>query len=249
MKYQKLVNSLHSIVKKLDYVDLFCMMGSVVAGTDTKESDIDFYVLLKDIKFKNDFIKQMSKVLESHGEQKHYFKYKNKRISIHIHSTKEIDAKVNNLFRNKDIFIENEWIARGYIMEAFPIYNPKKIFERYQEKIKHYPKKIKRQIIGEDLEFLKMSIHFLKRGIRSSYYFMDCLKDDLKAIYQILYALNDSYYLPFSKRVHNDLNYLKPGIKKELDYITIESNTQKKMKRKLELLEKIYNRLKKASSK
>ena len=249
MKYKKLMSNLYGVVSRLDYVELFCMMGSVAEGTDTKESDIDFYVLLKNLKYKSHFLSQVSSILKTYGEQKHYFVYNEKRISIHIHSTSEINAKINDLFRDKKTFLDNEWVARGYVIEAIPIYNPKNIFEKYQKKVSNYPQRIKKQIIKENLSFLGTSIHYLKRGIRSPYYLIECLGDELKAIYRIIYALNEEYYLVSAKRVHNDLKHLKPDIKSEMDFIVKETNTQPKMNKKLEFLQKIYNKLKRASSK
>ena len=65
------------VVAKLSYVDLFCFIGSRAAGTEEKDSDIDFYVLINKLSMKKNFLKAVSKVLDVYGEQDNYFKYKN----------------------------------------------------------------------------------------------------------------------------------------------------------------------------
>jgi len=245
MKYEILTKKLVHIVKELSFVDLFCMMGSVAAGTDQKESDIDFYVLLRDLNHKKEFIKKVNTILPPYGRRAHYFIYKKKRVSIHIHTTEEITVKVRHLFKDVPTFLENEWIARGYIFEAIPLYDPRGIFRKFQNKIGKYPTPLKKKIVRENLEELEWRVMMLHRGIRSAYQYYDFVNHILRVIYRIIYAQNERYYLAGSKRVHNDLLMLKPDIKKEMEYITIQPNTPRMMKKKVDFIEEIYKKLNK----
>lgn len=248
MKYHELAMEIEKRLSKLIFVEAIFINGSVIAGTETPNSDIDFTVLVKNRnKDTEKVVKVLSKFIpfDCIEHEVHHFNYEKKRVAFTILGTKDMNFISNKLFDSKDILLKFQNVVQHKIIEAKEVYDPKNFLGLYKARVSDYPEKIRKEVIKNTLkELSKIHKEWEDDGFRNSFNFVFNLPEVLEKICIVLYAKNKRFLmLPF-KRLHKDLKTLKPNLEKEMYFLVDRPNTKQNIEKKIKILSRIILKLK-----
>ncbi|MBW2981988.1 hypothetical protein KY343_03855 [Candidatus Woesearchaeota archaeon] len=252
-----LSNELVSLLKKIDYVDLFCFHGSRAAGRAAKDSDLDYYIL-----FRGNFKKRIPKLFDLIGKEtsldkKDYF-LKNdfvdfygthfvlqgKKVSIHFLEANSFEKYLKSLFKNEKMFNKYQPFVKGWIVEAIPLYDPKNLFIKFKKYVK-FDIKFQKEAINKKLNLIKLMLPYAEKEARKNLYiFYHNLNCIINLIIDILYLKNKSFQISYFKALKNDIKKFKPNIEKELLYLIEKPNKEKYLKNKISIIKRIVKKLK-----
>lgn len=256
-----LIKELKNFVRNVDYIDLFCLHGSRAAGRATKESDIDFYILFKGNA--NKIVPKLFHLIDKKTslDKKEYFlkirfadfygshfELNGKGVSIHFLETNVFERKLKSLFKNEDNFKKYQYYARGWILEAIPLYNPKKLFKKFKKYCK-FNIKFQKDLINKKISALKLILPFAKKTIKNAikrgvYTFYFDLDELIRLIIDTIYLRNKAFQFSYHKTLKQDLKKFKPNIEKGLKYIIEKPNEKHYMQRKINVVQEIIKKLK-----
>ncbi|MBD3259109.1 hypothetical protein GF371_00595 [Candidatus Woesearchaeota archaeon] len=231
MPYDKLTKELKKRLSKLKYVDAFYMHGSRAVKRHTKTSDIDYTVLVKDIKHKKELEEKLNDLLEIeyypgfYGDD--YWEicvWKEKKLDIgwHVIETRLITRLVNDIFRSKKNLLKLQDHAQFLIIESKPVYDPRKILAKLKAELKKYPRKLADSIVKDHVKKLEVKEWWLGDPCkyRNPFSFVLDMKEILKFIAVAHYAKNRKFMMNSLKRWHHDLKTFKPDIEEDLYKLT-----------------------------
>ncbi|MBW3013486.1 nucleotidyltransferase domain-containing protein [Candidatus Woesearchaeota archaeon] len=231
MPYDKLTKEIKKRVQKLPYVDAFYIHGSRAVGRHTKTSDIDYTVLVKDIKHKKDLEKELKDLLEIeyypgfYGDD--YWEicvWKEKKLDIgwHVIETKLLTRLVTDIFKSKRNLLKLQDHAQFLIIESLPVHDPKKILAKFKAELKKYPKELADSIVKDCVKKLRIKEWWLGDpcNYRNPFNFILDMKEILQLIATAHYARNRKFMMNSLKRWHQDLKTFKPDIEEDLYNLT-----------------------------
>ena len=191
--------------------------GSTVAGTDQRESDVDFTVIVRRSADRARTLRLLRRGFSyrylglDHGVPSFSDR---RKIGVLILERAAVERWLRLLYRSPKDFLELEGTVQHKIVEAVGIFDPRGLLETYQAKVAAFPRRIRRAVVSHALETLDTA--YENWGFRNEFQYTAQLASLLENISIALYTRNCRLFmLPF-KRLHADLPQLKPNIEGEM---------------------------------
>jgi predicted nucleotidyltransferase len=227
------------------------MNGSVVVETDVEQSDIDFTIIVKNQKNIGDVIdllRRNFKFIELESEYPYLnleLKFENKKLDISIFSKKTMDDFVNNLYKNKENFLNLQKVVQHKVVEAIAIYDPINLLVKYRKKVNLYPKSIQKQVFSQAMDNLEAIYEtWCYEGFRNDFQYIFYLDKALENISLAIYSRNRRFSMLPYKRLHKDIKELKPNLEKEVYTLMKGTSSKENFEGKKVALKKIIDKLK-----
>jgi len=254
----QLNKELINILRKDKAVELFCLHGSRACGRETKNSDLDYYILFNGIAKK--VIPRIVDIIEKTqlrnksvsldlvnkvGFYGSHFSLDGRKVSFHFLEKKRLDEIMNDVFKNEELLLKYQGFVRGWVQEAKPLFDRKKVFAKYKKKAKINPN-LREELIDKRISTLTTLLPYLKDVAEKQYYvFYDYLRLYIKTIVELYYFKNKGFQISHFKAFKKDLKIFKPNISKELEYLMEMPNTKDYRLKKVEVISKVIKKLKK----
>lgn len=251
MGYEDCFNKIKEVLSNEKEVLAIFNNGSSVVGMNSPDSDLDFVIILKRDKDDNKIIKILRKNFRTFKNEENpeidveeQFDIFGTRVDFTFISKKRVEEKVNDLYKSKDNYLDLQHFIKHKVVDAIPIYDPDNFLIMWKKEVERYPKNIMKEIFNSQIYSIKEELFYWKNhGFRNEFQFAFEQWDLIKAICQALYAKNNMMFMLPYKRIHNDLDNLKPNIKKEMYQLIRGKNTPRMIKQKIKIVEKILSKL------
>ena len=191
--------------------------GSTVAGTDQRESDVDFTVIVRRAADRGRALRLLRRRFpyRYHGLDHGVPSFSDRRtIGVTIIERATVERWLRRLYRTPTDFLELEGIVQHKIAEAVAVFDPGSLLDRYQTKVAAFPRRIQRAVVSRALEALDAA--YASWGFRNEFQYAAQLPSLLENISIALYARNRRLFMVPFKRLHADLAELKPNIEAEM---------------------------------
>jgi hypothetical protein len=227
--------------------------GSSVVGMNSTNSDLDFVIVIKnekDEKKLRNILRKSFKITlneknpEIQVEEQYWIL--NKRADFTIISKKKIEEKINKFYKSPENFLELQHFIKHKIVDSISIYDPKKLLLKWKKQVEKYPKQFMKKVFDLEIYSIKEELYYWENhGFRNEFQFNFEQWDLMRHICQALYAKNNQMFMLPYKRLHKDLKRLKPNIEKEMYGLLRNKNTKKTITKKIKIVKKILEKLKK----
>lgn len=233
------------------FIDLLCIHGSRNSGRATKNSDLDYYIIVnlpenKVMDWICTYVDEETSL--EVGEYYHYIFYgihaklDGKKVSLHVYNRHVFEERLKNLFSDK--FEENQCFARGWIEEATHLFDRKNWFKKFQKYLKWDMDFRKRRMV----EGINSMNWFVGNGYdmispKGRFVAYESLNTMVKAVIDYIYARNKMFQSKYHKSMITDFKKFKPDINKELSFLVEKPNNQAYLKRKINIVKKILEKV------
>ncbi|HTA76853.1 MAG TPA: nucleotidyltransferase domain-containing protein [bacterium] len=200
--------------------------GSLAKGKGDKHSDIDIYLfahgvvsLEERIKLVKDFAGDQSNFFVDFDFQTSWwgtvadFDFKNYRIESTIRSVERVEKVISDCRAGVIENIRTSWNPYGFynyvylsdIESAYSLEDSSHILSAWKSQVASYPHKLKSAIVARSLEGTKFwldNFHYLSAIQRDDFlYTSGIVQGSLHHLIQILFAINDKYYVGDKKNL------------------------------------------------
>lgn len=251
MKNKDICNKIKELISNNKEVIAIFNNGSSVIGLDTENSDVDFVIIIKKNKdrekllqtFRNKF-RIIKNEINPEIEIEEQFYILGKRIDLTLITRDEIEKRIYSFYNSVEAFLELQHFLKHKIIDAIDIYDPNNLLKSYQKEIKKYPEKIFKEVFNKSINQVKETLfYFENHTFRNEFQYAFEQWEILQPICEALYSKNRQLLmLPF-KRLHNDLQTLKPNIEEEMYQLIQGNNNPQVITKKIKIIKKILKKL------
>lgn len=261
MDFSKLTKQMLEFSKENPYVKSFWIRGSQAIGRATKNSDIDFVLLISSKSKLESIKKELQKFLVKtnmpaylgDGEWEEWQFPNGQDIGIRFYTYKELENIVNNFYKDEYFFLENMDLIQNVLVESNILYDENSKIKSLKLRIEKKPEKFLLNVAEKLIKRLENKLIQWDgdRGVAKGVF--QHISDMWHITREIVfshYLLNYEFSMNAMKRYYTgDLERFKPNILKEIKIITnIDydlSNSKEKIRALKNIVKKFRNQLNK----
>lgn len=180
---------------------------------ETDKSDIDLVIIVDDFSYRDLIIEKLSKVFSLHENGAYNWIY---QCTSYIIMWVMVDIS----FFKKGDFLEytqhfydsvvnyKKHVSRikHKVIDAKPVYDPLNMLAEAVSHVGTYPPAFKKELIKDLLDEINHHIEYISfSGLKNRYESQFVARDIITPACMAIYALNDSFFMLWFKRLHHDL--------------------------------------------
>ncbi|MCL2507700.1 MAG: DUF4037 domain-containing protein [Oscillospiraceae bacterium] len=220
MSIDNIINELTAVLKRTANGSCsIALAGAHTKGTADADSDLDFYMIVEDVKPYGEILEIIQSVadnvfsiyISSDFDETPYggsidFRYQGIPIETTVHTASRLSQRVNECLDGKFEIIPQTWTSNGYYTFIYlselhfiqPLYDPNEVIKTYKSKLKQYPEKLRESIVDcffERANTWLNNFHYESAIQRSDVLFTaPIVLHTILDMIQVIFALNRKYF-------------------------------------------------------
>jgi hypothetical protein len=199
----------------MPWVVAIFLNGSTVVGTDQPDSDIDFTVIVREDRDRLRALRLLRRHFRFLGLDHGVPTFAGqRRLGITLLDRRAAARLLSRLYRSPQDLLAVQGTVQHKFVEAVAIFDPNGLLVKYQARAAAYPERIRTAVFRTSMRSLEEAHEAW--GSRNEFHFAYALPSVLESVCLALYARNRRLFMPAFKRLHKDLQELKPDLEDEV---------------------------------